>query len=327
MEILYNPIIQKYYMKYIKLIESRLEDDAQKFASVYDSKIRSWIIDCYSKGYKSSRDYDDINKWIISTNHNINNYSFDSALSQAKSYLERNRKNKFNKNAELNCDNIIMDFDDGNKWININLEELNSLINRLQFDCHDELSDVYQGNGDCWALIDAQNNIRCIVYKDSHGYNAIGKGGCQPNNHKEIKALCVRKGIDLIPAAFSDIGLINAIKSKQIDISQINDWRSFLDRLSAEDIVDCGLINYCHHDKINKIYDVYKISKHDCLLLYCLAYLICHNLTDTKAYTIIIKDCNSNKNISNIISKINSNDTREYLKLMDDCVNQISRIK
>ena len=313
-------------MKFLDIIEYKLNNDVEKFASLYDPRIKSWIIDNYSKGYKSSKDYDIINKWVLATNPNISNYNFISALDQSRNYIEKCRKNVFDNNAELDCENIVMDFDDGNKWILVNRNDLNNLINRLQFDCHDELNTVYQDDGDCWALIDAQNNVKCIMYQDEYGYSAIGCYGNKPDDHKEIKSLCVRKGIDLIPEAFSNVGLINAIKSKQLNLSKIRDWRSLLDRLSAQDIVDCDLIKYCHHAKLNKIYDIYKICNQDCLLLYCLSYLICHSMIKTKAYDTIIKACNKNTNIKNIISKINTNDTMEYLKLMDDCVNQISRI-
>lgn len=310
--------------RYLDIIESRLNDDATAFASVFGQpRISPWIIDQYGKGHTSPRDYEKIVDWITNENPNLSDYNFSTALARAKQFIENRRKGDFDPYAELSSNNIVMDFDTGHKWLDINKSDLSAVINRLQFDCHDELSGVYDGNGHCWALIDPQDNINCIMFKDDSKHGVIGSFGKPATYPKEIKSLCVRKGFDLVPEAYDDDGLSAALKSKALNVNNVRDKRELFKRISADDIITCGLLDHAHYAPMKTVYDLYCKTSHPCLLKYAMAYMVAHGHTSGGAYDSIKALVNSDPDLAEELSTIDAKDNRAYIDMMDDAISEI----
>jgi len=307
--------------KYLDLIESRLNDDPESFASSFGvPKMIPWIATQFKNGYNSPRDFEKISMWVVGKNPRLDDFDFNSALKNAKKYIEDKKNTNFDPHIDFDTSNVVIEFDDGNKWVSVGSQDLNALINRLQHDCHNELRGVYDGDGECSALIDAQGNVLCVLYKDANDCGVIGTGGVYPNYPKEIKSLCVKRGIDLLPEAFDNSGLINAIKTGQINIDGLKDKRSLMKRLGAEDIIDCGLLSHAHHCPIKTVYDLYCKTGKSCLLIYAMSYLISHGLTKTGAYNTIKALANKNEEVKSAMGNIDSADDRAYIKMMDDAV-------
>lgn len=305
--------------KYIKLIESRLTDP-ESFAKSFGAEhIHPWIIDQYKKGFNSHKDYEQIVKWVIDNNPNIDDLDFNTALRNANNYFDSKKKSNFDPYMEVHSGNVLIDFDNGNKWINIDNNDIDGVVNRLQFDCYGDLKDV----DNCWALIDPQENFLCVAYCLSNKIGVIGKMGSYPNFHDEIKSLCVRKGFDLVPEAFNNSSLVGAIKIKQLNIDGVRDKRSVMSRLSPNDIIDCNLLSYAHYCPIKTIYELYKMTSHDCLLVYAFCYLICNNNMDSKAYKILKNEVNNNENVRSIFNHIDGSDSRAYSKVMEESISEI----
>lgn len=313
-------------MKFTNRLDAILAENAQAFANSFGlPRISPWIVQQYNKGHQSHKDYEAIVKWVTNNNPNIDGYDFNNALKQARAYCDSIRQTDgFNPYSELQSKDVVIDFDNGKKWISIGADDCNAICHRLKYDCSQELQPVLAGEYNCYALQDAQDNT-IGIYIDSEPYQLIGQFG-KPitGNHEEIKGLCVRKGINPIPEAYSDIGLAKALATKEIDIESLPDISSAIRRLSALDIINCGLLNYAHHAKIKTIYDLYSKTGHDCLLQYAMCYLIVNNHTSSPAYQKIKAAVKSNPVVSQIISS--SRDTRHYSDLLDQATSEISSL-
>jgi hypothetical protein len=305
-----------------------LSEDAQSFAdSLGLPRISPWIMKQYNAGHKSLKDYTDIVNWVTNNNPSIDGFDFQNALKQARLYIDSNRKDGFNKYADLNSEQVVQDFENGKKWLQVGSDDCNAICHRLQYDCSQELTDVRNEISACYALQDPQENTICIfIDSDPHGV-IIGQYGNVPTGqHQEIKALCVIKGLSLVPEAYSDSELVKALATKQLDVEQIVDLPTLFRKLSALDIINCDLLNHAHYAKIKTIYDLYNKTDHDCLLMYCMSYLIVHGLTNTPAYKTIKISASKNRNIVDIVNSNTGNDDRFYADQLEKCINDIQNL-
>jgi len=313
-------------MKFLQRINSILSEDANSFANSFGvPRISPWIIQQYNKGHQSYKDYENIVYWVSNANPNIDGYDFYNAQQQANDYCNNIRQNGFNKYAELQSKNITLDFDNGKKWVEIGPEDCNAICHRLRYDCSIELKTVIDGNDKCYALQDPQDNTICI-FINSTPHRLIGQfGNSALGCHQEIKDLCVRIGIDIIPEAYSELELPKALATKELDINNVYDLSSVMKKLSSVDILNCNLINYAHYSTVKSIYDLYNKTHHDCLLTYAMCHMIIYENTKSKAYQIIKSNVMNNNSVKKLFNKEN-NDNRYYIDLMDRSAEEISKI-
>lgn len=312
-------------MKFIDKINVILSEDASSFADSFGvPSISSWIISQYNKGHRSHKDYEDIINWVSDRHPNIDEYDFHNALKQAKIYCQSLRKDGFDPYVELHSNNVVQEFDDGKEWLQIGPEDCNAVCHRLRYDCSRELSTVKSGEANCYLLQDPQGNTLCAFIDCEPNSIIIGQfGKAVTDSSKEIKSLCVRMGINLIPEAYNDIELAKALATKELNIDDVSDITSVMRRLSAKDIINCDLIYYAHHAPIKTIYDLYNRTGHSCLIKYCLCYLVANGKTSTSAYQTIKAAAMRDNEISSMIRNNKGSDTRFYQEKMDEAISDI----
>lgn len=311
--------------KILESINERIDSDA--FAKSHGKPhIAGWIKRNHDSGNWSRDDYDKIVKWVDDKNPNLENYDFKSALILAKNHVKSIQKNNFNNNAEVNFKNKMMDFKNGKEWHKINSSDCNGIINKLAYDCSNELRDVYDGKKEAWALIDDQENVLCIAISEEDSLRIIGRLGTDPTNcHDEINALCVRKGVPLIHHAFSYEEMIDAIKSKVINIDNVKDIKEFIGKLKPQDIVDCNLTKYCHFCNFSNMLSVYLKCKKDCIVKYIMAGLIAHGLTKGVLYNTVKQIINNNPEFSKEFI-VDTTDSRPFTELMNKYQSEIIKL-
>ena len=189
------------------------------------------------------------------------------------------------------------------------------------------MQDVKNGDTSCFALQDPQDNTICIfVNTEPHG-TIIGQYGKAPQDqHQEIKSLCVLKGLNLIPEAYSNAELVKALATKQLNIDDIPDLSSLFKKLSAIDIINCDLLHHAHYASVKTIYDLYNKTNHDCLLMYCLCYLMIHGLTKTPAYNAVKIAASQNPQITSIVNRNKSIDDRFYADQLEISTKRIKEL-
>jgi hypothetical protein len=305
-------------MRYLDIIEAKINNDAESFAKALGMpRIQAWVISQYNKGYKSTKDYEEIVKWVNGNHPNITNYDFSNALKAAKEYTKSLKKKKFDKEKEIEINNEALKFEDGKRWVKI--EDIDILVNKLQYDCYDELNSA----DDCWALFDPQENLICVLY-NGQKCGVIGAFGNYPNYPNEIKKLCIRKGIDLIHEAYDDQQLIEALKTGQIDIDSQIDKRAVIKRLTCDDIIDCNLLKYSHYAPIKVVFDLYCKTGHNCLLTYVLCFLIVYGYVRSEAYNKVMALVKNNDEVKKLVSGLK--DTASYVSLLDQSVSDITNL-
>jgi hypothetical protein len=302
---------------------------AEEFAnSIGDIKIKPWVVKNYQKGYVSPEDYKMIIQWIKEQNPNINSYGFEDALGRARNYLSSKKKNdaNFDRHAEISGEDHEMDFEDGKFWNIIYPEDCNAIVNRIGFDCSEEIGKIKNGYANGWGLFDDQDNLLCVMMKPADGCTKVfGYGGQQSViYHKEIHDLCVRKGIPPIPEAYNDSELIEAIQTGLINIKDVHDLREMFKRLKPEDIVSCKLTKYIHYCPLAVAYEVFKLTNLTPILKYLFCLLVSHGFTNTNLYKLVRKDVMSNSSLHSEMSEIDSIDTRVYVDKMEEAIKEIS---
>jgi len=314
-------------MDFTQRLNSILAEDANTFADSFGlPRISPWIVQQYNKGHQSFKDYENIVRWVTNSNPNIQDYDFYSALKQAQEYCSSMRQDGFDPYTELQSKNVVIDFDSGKKWLAIGPEDCNTICHRLRYDCSAELQAVVDGDCNCYALQDPQDNTICI-FLDSEPYRLIGQFGNPVTNcHQEIKGLCVRKGIDIVPEAYSDLELPKALATKELNIDDVPDLSTVMKRLSSIDIINCNLINYAHYSTLKSVYDLYNKTGHNCLLVYAICYLVANGHTKTQAYNTVKAAVSQNPEVASTIENDGS-DNRFYIKLMDDAAAEISSLQ
>jgi hypothetical protein len=311
--------------KILEAIDSRL--DPELFAKSYNKPhIAGWIKRNYESGHWSKDDYAKIIKWVENKNPNLENYDFRSALQLANAYVSSIKKNNFDANSKINFKNLLIKFENGKEWHEFKSPDCNGIIHKLMYDCSDELKDVHDEKAEAWALIDDQENILCIAINKNDSLKIIGKLGNNPIDcHDEIYSLCVRKGIQLSPHSFSYNELVDAIKSKIINIENVSDIKGLIEKLKPQDIIDCNLVKYCHYCNLSNMFNIYLKSKQDCIIKYIMASLIAHGLTDGALYHTVKDLINKRPELASEFS-IQSTDSRPFIELMDKYQKEIIQI-
>lgn len=209
-------------MKFYNKLDAILSENANSFAQSFNvPRISPWIIQQYNKGHQSYKDYEEIIQWVTNNNPNISEYDFYSALNQAKTYCKNSKKDGFDQYIDLQSKDKILELDNGKYWLSIGPEDCNAICHRLKYDCSKELKGVIEGQYNCYALQDPQDNTLC-VFLDCKPYKIIGQLGNQVSgNHEEIKRLCIRKGLGTVPESYSDLELIKALATKEINIEDV----------------------------------------------------------------------------------------------------------
>lgn len=307
-------------------INSRL--DSESFAkSCNKPHIAGWIKRNHELGHWSKNDFSKIIKWVDEKNPNLENYDFKSALHLADTYLNSIKKTNFDRNAEINFKSPIIHFENGKEWHKINKEDCNGVIHKILYDCSDDLREVHSGTQEGWILIDDQESILCIAINDNNNLKIIGRLGKDPTDcYNEINTLCVRKGLPLSPHAFSYEELIDAIKSKIIDINSINNVSEFIKKLKPQDIIYCNLTKYCHYCNYSDMLYIYLKTKQECILKYILAGLIVHGLTKGSLYETVKNLVNKNPNTAKEFMIKDAVDSRPFIDLMDKCQKEIIKL-
>lgn len=313
----------KYRMKFKNKINAILSEDAKTFADSFDlPRISGWITKQYNNGHQSHKDFEIIVNWVKNVNPNISEFDFNSALKKSKQYAISIRQDGFNSYSELKSKNVVQKFGNGKQWVLIGPEDCNAICHRLNYDCSHELQPVIDGEQNCYALQDPQDNTICIFIDGSN--QIIGQfGKNNVGNYSEVKSLCVKIGINLIPEAYSDYELPQALATKEISIEDIKDISSVMRRLSATDVINCDLLKYSHYCTIKTIYDLYNKTKKDCLILYALSSMVVNDQTKTKAYDTIKAAALANPSVAAIISNNPTKDSRFYDKQVDAAISDI----
>lgn len=314
-------------MRFINKLNGILAEDANSFANSFGlPRISPWIVQQYNKGHQSYKDYEEIVQWVTNNNPNIDEYDFHSALVQAKSFCNNARKTGFDPYVDLQSKNKILELENGKYWLSIGPEDCNAICHRLKYDCSNELKGVIDSKYNCYALQDPQDNTLCI-FLDCEPCKIIGQfGNGVSGYHEEIKRLCIRKGLKPVPESYSNLELVRALASKELNIDDVYDISAIMKRLSANDIINCNLINYAHYSTIKSIYDLYNKTNHDCLLIYAICYLIIYGYTNSNAYNIVKGSVLSNQEVSKIINT-GKTDNRYLIGLMDKSASEISKLE
>jgi len=308
---------------YLKTIYERIEGDGDQFASSFNRpQLHQWIASNYANGHKSKTDYDIIIHWYDQEHPRITQYSFNSALETAKQYDDQKRQNAYNPTAELSTNDIELKFDDGKCWLNIHKDDIEPITHRLNYDCKQELNSSDRS----WALRDSHDHYLCVIINTGENTNVIGYNNSNTNFPKEIKALCVKKGLEIVPEAFTDDALPEAISNGEINLDTIQDPSRVIKRLDPQSIIKCELMNKCHYAPLGTIFRIYQITGHTCLLVYVFCTMISHGITNTRDYGLVKSAVNSDQDALKILSNIQSNDTRPYAELAEQMVSEISHL-
>ncbi len=315
-------INEKLDSELIDIISEQL--DSELFSKSYNKPhIAGWIKRNHELGHYSKNDYIKIVKWVEDKNPNLENYDFRSALALADAYVKSLKKNNFSDSADIKFNNLIFKFDNGKEWHSFGSKDCNGIIHKLAYDCSSELRQVYSGSNEAYVLIDDQENVLCIAINDGKGLSIIGKLGNDPINcHNEIHYLCVRKGMPLNINSFSYDELVDAIKSKVINVD--DNVKDIMKRLKPQDVVDCKLLRYCHFCNLSNMLSIYLKCGQDCIVKYIMASLVYYGLTKSALYgTVkqIINDRNLGKDFA-----IDSSDSRPYLDLIDKYQSEIIKL-
>lgn len=310
-------------MKFKNKINAILSEDAKSFADSFGlPRISGWIVQQYNNGHQSPKDFEEIVNWVKNVNPNISEFDFNNALKKSKQYMSSVRQDGFNSYSELKSKNVIQKFGNGKQWILIGPEDCNSICHRLNYDCSHELQPILDGEQNCYALQDPQDNTICIFIAGS--CKIIGQfGKNNVGNFEEIKSLCVKIGIELVPEAYSDYELPQALATKEINIDNAKDISSIMRRLSATDVINCDLLRYSHYCTIKTIYDLYNKTKRDCLILYALSYMIINNHIKNKSYETVKAAALANPSVHAIISNNTTKDSRFYANQIDAAISDI----
>jgi hypothetical protein len=313
-------------MSFLNRLNTVLSEDANEFAAMFNlPRISPWIIKQYNNGYRSVDDFKKIVDWVTNDNPSLKDFDFHSALKRAKQYFDDRKTEGFDPYTELHSNTEILDFEDGKRWIEIGREDCNAICHRLQYDCHTELNEVYNNAGKCYALQDPQDNTICIfILNDGEQFGrVIGQFNKRPKCAKEIRSLCVHKGLDFTPDAYEDMELAKALATRQLDPELIDDVASIMKRLNAVDIINSKMLKYAHHAPIATVYDLYCKTNHRCLLQYALGFLVSHNATDNEVYRRVKAAASQDPDITAKINAIQGEDAKPYVELMDDAASQI----
>jgi hypothetical protein len=302
--------------KILEAIDNRLNPEL--FAKSYNKPhIAGWIKRNYESGHWSKDDYIKIIKWVEDKNPNLENFDFKSALQLANGHIDSIKRTDFNQDPKINFKNQLIKFENGKEWHEIKAPDCNGIINKLMYDCSDELKLVHDEKTQAWALIDDQENVLCIAINNDNFLKIIGRLGNDPENcHDEIHSLCVRKGFHLSPHSFSHEELVDAIKSKVLNVDSVNDIEGLIKKLKPQEVIDCGLLKYCHYCNLSNMFYVYLKCEQDCILKYIMASLLSHGLTKGALYHTVKNVINKRPDLMKEFT-INSADSRPYVELMN----------
>lgn len=316
-------------MKLKEKLDHLLSENAEQFASVFNCPhISPWIIKYYNKGFTSKSDYDLIVNWVTDDNPSLDNFDFNFALKKAKKHAKNLKHKKFNPYIELESNIIALNLENGYRWIEINSEDCNIVCHHLQYDYSNDLQDVYAGNKKCWILQDPQNNMLCAIINDKPFPKLLNQfGNISYKYHREIKKLCIRKGLNLGPEAFSNTELAKALNNKQLNINQIENLHKLFSRLSVLDIINGKLLRYAHYASLPIILDLYKKTNYTCLLKYLINYLLTNNMTNMSIYQKAINLVKQNPKLINYYNNLKSNDNRAFMQELENNINEIQKLK
>lgn len=289
-------------------------------------RYKSWVVDQFNKGYTSRRDHDIIMKWCKDVRPNLNAYDFRNALHKAKVHVQAQRRPNanFDLHADLSTKDPYIELDDGYVWNSIHSDDVNALINRMGYDCSSDMEQVFNGECDGYSLFDGQDNLKCIFIM-SEPPKALGYGAQPPHSyHKAINNLCVKKGIEPVPEAYSNGQLARALATKQLKIDNISDPRELMKRLDARAIRDCKLLNYSHYCSLQKVYDLYELTKLSCLLKYCYCAAVNYKVGPA-ATTRLAQAVKQNPECSYLLD-ISSKDTRPFFDEMEKAQAEITAL-
>lgn len=268
----------------IQRINERISVTPEEFASSFNRPdLANWIKKQFNNGYLSKDKYYKIINWHDETDSVLSNYDFAKAFHKAQEY-ENNRKIDFEFDDLENKKYVSKDFvleKDGNKWIRIGTDDIKLASINLNFDLT-PFSDY-----EVFILVDDQDRTVVALIKINKRYKLIGHSNGSVTPYSEmVKRLCIKLGLDLTPDSMTNSELVEAIKSGQINLSKINGLEKTLNRLSAEQIIDCELLAYSTNLQLATVYKLYKMTRIPCLLKYCTCSLIYHGLKQTSLYNL-----------------------------------------
>ena len=310
-------------MNILERINQKLTDDAEEFASSFNiPHMKEWIKGQFRKGYKSIDDYRSIIKWVVSVSPNLELFDFPMALQKAKESDQSEDNRNYDPYAEINSNEVITKFDNGKKWLVIRKEDYNAICNRLQHDYSEYLRKIMSSQ--CWGLVDPQDKLLAVVIPDSPLPRVLGQFGNKVTGlHREIRELSKLVDIDCPLEGYEKSQLIKAINAGTLNLDRVPDVSFVMKQFSTLDIINCKLIRYTNYCDIGTICSLYSRTKHTCLLKYALAFMVTFGHTKTKLYSTIKRLANDVQEIKDIISNMNSSDTREWHKLMDEALTEI----